>query len=402
MASLGDLFRYLDTSDPTPNELMEPIHFDPFTPLEKSASAKTEDSINEAIQLIDVQLKNGAAALRAAEHEVLIVHENFSPNTDTSVEAIRGYLHDLHVTAYDLQSRIATPESGKYHLVKAAACKSDKSAAKLRLVEFYINQRRYRDAIATLSNINNERGGSAFALFTLASLLLDRGAVDEAREAIDSAEARDNVGLIQYLCRIRRSMIEHGILEAPGTEILNQRYTSAGNSLLAGDRAEALKELMSLAAVMPRWASVWFFIGFAHRVGRDGTHAIDEIKATKNRAEGPVIFFSDVTADEHRQTELLRAVEAYRIALSIDPTLAAASNELTVCLLWLQRADEALIPALNYVASGLNGVEAYANLSAVFLAVNDRIRAERIARRALNLDPENPVAQLTLLKIHNA
>src|ERR1700733_2119737 len=122
MANLVDLFRYLDTPYPASKNLTEPFHFDPFTPLEKAASAKTEDSIKKALQLVDVQLENGATGLRAAEHEVLTVYQTFGPNTDTSVEAMRGYLHDLHVAAYDLHSRLGAPELGKNHLIKAVAC----------------------------------------------------------------------------------------------------------------------------------------------------------------------------------------------------------------------------------------------------------------------------------------
>jgi tetratricopeptide (TPR) repeat protein len=405
-----ELFLVLNDTAQNSDDLLVPFHFNPIGALQAASKATTPEAVDEAINLVEVQTKAGATALRASAYNLLKTYERYDSVTSLSPAALRRYLHDLHLAAFDLHQRKGNTETAKYHLVKAVSSNSDREAGKLSLVEFYISQHRYGDAVATLNRVTEGESRSAYMLLDLAVLLLSLGAVNEASTALTYAQARDKVGLVREVSEKRQSKIATGIFTTPSREKLNERYSAAGQSLMTGQLNDALNELQTLVAFVPRWAAVWFMLGYAYRVGQD--RALEHFTTQQtNEGETPILLLTDITTD-HRRNELLRAIEAYEIASTCEQTpaeatvremtIAEASKELIGCYLWLNRPEEALRQALRYASLRPSDVAAHANLSTALFAIGDLINAKNAAQMALSSDPDNMVAKLTLRRIHHA
>lgn len=210
------------------------------------------------------------------------------------------------------------------------------------------------------------------------------------------AAARDQDGLIAEICTLRQAMEYESLESPPNVEFLNDRFQEVGQSLMADRIYEAIPELFKLVAWAPRWATVWFFIGYAYRVGQNKAASVSEYSGLS------IIKTSDVYIDDVRRRELTRAVDALEVARTVDPGLAEANNELAACLLLLQLPHEALEPAIRYVRLSPSTASAYSNLSRIFLELGDIINSVDFARRALQLDPVDRVAKNLLTIISEA
>ena len=142
MYGLADIVYALEGVDLDESELQEPFEFNPIPALAAAQFASDADSAVEALRLVEEQIGYGNATLRGINFGMIKLRRSLDSGLDVSDEGLRRYVHDLHVAAYDLKSRTGSQESAKRHLARAIACGSDRNAARLRLIEFYLAQER--------------------------------------------------------------------------------------------------------------------------------------------------------------------------------------------------------------------------------------------------------------------
>lgn len=94
----------------------------------------------------------------------------------------------------------------------------------------------------------------------------------------------------------------------------------------------------------------------------------------------------DRAVDHIAEGKLDAAVEAYRMALQIDPAYADAYEGLSMALADLGRWDEAIAAALRVVELTPDEQLAYTNVSRIYQRAGDVPKAEEWAAKARILD----------------
>jgi tetratricopeptide (TPR) repeat protein len=398
MGTLAELFRVLD--DWEDSEYAQSLELHPDSALEMARLAVARGAgLEEALEAVQAQIRVAAPALRGVLYDVIQVRQ---AEREITPDLLRRMLCDLHLAASRIQRERGSLEEASAQLVKAAACQSDNPYPELDFVELYVRMGKYWEAVIAVDSAVQDDQDAAFALFEVAVDITKKGAVAEAREAFERAQERDKIGLIADLCRLRLDGLGESGISAPSEEQLESSIDAASRALLARNAVQALDHLISVVAFVPSASRAWFGIGYVYSHGFDESFPIDR----PNDEDGgspptSIIALYDVSANEKRYSELLRAAEAFRFSAHSDPNLAEASNQLAMCYLWLDRPTAALAPARHYASLRPDDPAAYSNLAMVLLASGDVSQAAHAVAFALERDPNDPVALFTLAKLRD-
>ncbi len=121
-------------------------------------------------------------------------------------------------------------------------------------------------------------------------------------------------------------------------------------------------------------------------------------RLVKSGADLPRLRFLLASLYDDRAEDLGRAVEHYRAGLRLDPTDAAAKNNLAVALLGLGRADEAAELLIETVADNPDYGLAFQNLARLLVGATDRKLRAAIGRLSERADEGAPEAVARLVR----
>jgi tetratricopeptide (TPR) repeat protein len=390
MATLSELFIVLDGwEDQTFNEEM---HLEPDPALEAARSAVASGTgLEDALEAVEQQIAIAAPALRAARYDLITAARS---EREPTADLFRRMLCDLHLAAFRIRRRLGTLDGARAHLVRAAATQSGDDSPRLYFVELYVELGEYAAAVATLASAMGSDTFGAFSLFELGVDLVSRGAIREAQTAFERAAVLDPVGLVTSVCRILTEGLNQADLKQPTTDELQTAFSSAGRALFDGRQQDALEGFLFVVVHDPKAARAWFGMGCAHRNSveqEEGTRRGEEV----NRISALAGHQREaVTEDAH--TRMAYAVQAFRLALALEPTMWPAAEALVWAELWLDRPAEGLETALRAAREQPGNLDAVATLGITLLANGVFDDAEKAARAVLQIDSSHPVARETL------
>ncbi len=164
------------------------------------------------------------------------------------------------------------------------------------------------------------------------------------------------------------------------------------------DQAE--RELKKALEINPRYASAYLNYGKLHFARMDWDQAAAAFeKAIELNPQSDEAFYNLgsvlILTKEHAE-----AVGALAEATRLNPNHFRAYNQLGNALAEMGRLDQAIGCFQQALAVDPEYVPAYTGLAGAHILKKDYARAERYARKALELDPQNPIARRELQDIY--
>jgi tetratricopeptide (TPR) repeat protein len=299
-----------------------------------------------------------------------------------------------------LRRQRGSPDHARDHIIRAVASKPHDLLPRRHLARLCAETARYQDAIDIIDGAVRHDPINAFELFGLGSDLEILGR-PESVQSFQRARDRDAVGLITDLCRYRLERRGSTDGKTPSERTLNDYYKAASQHLLAGDHSASLKNFMLIATWLPNAPLVWCGIGYSYKKSAERITEYEASDASEKLPGDAGEIWSAVTVspDSEEYFNLEKASYAFRICVRLDPSLAAAHNELALCELLLGRPFSALAAALQYQLLRPHEVVANANLSLAMLSTNDLNGAFMAASAALSIDPSDPIARVAMNRV---
>jgi tetratricopeptide (TPR) repeat protein len=394
MASVLDLAAVLDGWDPkTPPAAMS---ISPDAAIDKSRLALAgKANASEAITLLLSEIERVRPVLRAARFQTI----ELEPATATPPEVKLARLaNDLHRRVAKLNMQQALLDKARDHLVKAVACLPESRDARFEFVEIYVELGAFRDSFDLLERIYSDVPQLPDRMIQLYNLTRDihaRGALIDAHRCYKRIVALDQDGLFAELAYCQIRLIENNVIAAPKAADLRAIAQDALAQVQAGRPADA-SNLTEGLSWQPDSVEAWLALGYLYQGASVKSGRFRLVRA--NNAIGCRLVSDDL--DGIRLAGLRKAVQAYRVATTYVPNMAAAYQELSTCYLMLDlpaAAADSIKVALDCAPNNkqfLSGLLAI--LSAVSLAVGDLAGSEVAANTALRDDPDGVMARSML------
>jgi tetratricopeptide (TPR) repeat protein len=254
------------------------------------------------------------------------------------------------------------------------------------LIENYEESGEYWAAIGLMERTFAGKPELCLRLFQLGTSIHRRGASHSAAPCFEKARKHDDVGLIRELAELRlKTLDEH----PPKIEALEHQREESIHALQRGELDNAFRSFMNVLSWFPDNGRTWFGVGHLLQQRMDNQTA-DAVFARAGIA--PV--FRETNRD--RQAMLRRACQAYWLAVATEPELGEAHHQLANCYLELGTPTFALAPAQRAAELSPRDAGVLADLGTVLEALNKLMEAETVLRTALEIDPRDIVALLSL------
>ncbi|MFJ9844358.1 tetratricopeptide repeat protein [Kitasatospora sp. NPDC101155] len=334
--------------------------------------------LEDALSGVERQIALGATAQRLV---FLRAVERFEADRDTTPTTLLSGLCDLHLHAFELERRLGRRERARQHLLRAVATGFSHALPKRHLVDLYVEFGEYRAAVDTLTKAVDDAGEDAtrraMALFQLGDDLAPLSA-EQSTVCFERARERDREGVGGVLAEYRLRASDGA---KPSEEVIADRLDRGLKRLLAGDRGVAIDLLVSVLAWRQYSPRAWFGLGMAYR------------------AAAPGFLLPPETLSDAQRNDLLKAVEALRMAGDLEPTGPRPHYEIALLELVLGRPFAAL-PAMNrYRSLRPDDMTALAYTGLIHLWTGDFRAAVSATLEVLEQDRENVVAKHMLLTL---
>ena len=382
MGTLWDLFAALDAWET--ESIGQRIDPHPDETLAELARLRQDRRYEDAVALIASEthrlrplvrgMKLGAAELVQDEpgHREFVLPE---------------YLAELHLTAARLRAVLGDNLAARDELVAALTLTPEDDTARYVLIELYEEAGDYMDALALLERLVQEHPDASHPMFELAAGIERRGDRDAAHHGYERVRALDRTGLFAELADRRESAGG----QLPAEKALASRYDDAVRAFADHDHQAAVAAFGDVLAWNTRHHQSWFGLGWAYQ----------EIAGTTRTVDAPGSHVVTWTVDEEQRETLDRAMQAYRLAVLFGPhdeTVAEAHHQLAMCLLAAGRPADALAPARAALALAPEDGGVLSDMAGIVLACGAFGEAAELARRALERQPGNPSALVTLAR----
>ena len=371
MLTFDELFRVLDGR--LLSEVSDYIDADGVLAAVNAYRQRCDDSA--ALGLLDSAILQARAALRATVFGIADLSKGgFN---------LLGYLVDLHCRRGRLYLARSDFRLARADFLAARVLMPDHPYPQPLLIEVYEKMGRWDLAISLLLRIHQADPESlGIAMLTLTAFARQAGApLDVLRPGLVAAKVSDSTNLFAALVDAH--------LQAPGEQPpsraqVEQGFVHAFAAFNARDYAEAATALVYPLAWSPQLAQGWLALG-------EINFQIDEDSIFMPEP-GPAAAVVQ-SLEPGPEIGLRTAERAFHIAVGLDPGLADGWRRLVQARFFLGDLLGAIDAGWHAVSLLPDDAASHMALGVSLYLVGDVDRAKEVLQRALELDPDVPLAQ---------
>ncbi|WP_030159614.1 hypothetical protein [Streptomyces sp. NRRL S-244] len=339
---------------------------------------RTGVGLEDALSQVERQIALAAAAQRWVFRDAV---ERAGGDRELTPAYLSAGLCDLHLRAFELEQRLGRRERAKRHLVRAVATGVPHGLPKRLLVGLYVESGAYRSAVDTLTRAvddEDEDEGATRRAMAMAQLGDELAPLspEQSKLCFERARERDPDGVVGVLADYRLRVLDEA---RPSDDVIAGRLERGLELYLDGQREPAVDHLVSGLAWHQYSPRAWLGLGLAYR-------------AVIPDSVLPAAVLSDA-----ERNDLLRAVQALRMAADLMPDQPRAHYEVALLELALGRPVAALSAMNRYRALRPDDVTALAYTGMTHFARGDLHAAVSATGEALEREPENLIANEMLL-----
>lgn len=382
MRNLLDLFSLLDGWDEASFPQALELNPDPAITAAKYALSGRGD-IASALHIIEEQIDKARPVLRLMRFDLV---QEVHAERGWSPDKARRLGSELHELAALLLMRLKRFDEARAHLIHSIACLPENPTPRFRFVELYLEIGAYTAAFDLLNRGLDEAPERMLQLYRLTKDIHERGALLDARKCYERIVELDKNGLFRDLASLQIANIES---PTPSDDQLDNWYEEGGDRLRFGDAVAALNFFRNILCWRPEHPTSWFVLGYAYGLLAESANLM-------TWPDNTAITIVPASMGSDRYELLLKAKEAFRLTILLDPKFTEAHSQLATCYLLLEFPGASLDSILEAAKQSPDDPTILANLSIILLMNGDSEGARDSAQVALALDPENTVARETL------
>lgn len=352
-----------------------------------------QGNVDEALLLIIEQINRVRPAMRLFKFDLI---QEVRADEAWNAKKLHYLASELHVLASLLYMRQANWEQARQHLLYAISCTPDNLRPRLGFVDFYLLIEEYEYAFYLLERLlftDAQSPEASYQLYKSCMYIRDRGAIEPARNNFLRLCQLKVDNLFADLARLQIQNIDQDNAVIPSNDAIEKVRLRGVKQFEYGDLDSSLNSFLTVLSWYPDHGISWFAVGLicqnlANTAIRQHSVPKDSVKLIT-----PVVIGSE------QYHLLLKATQAFSLAIHFEPELNEAYIELANAYLMIDRPGLAIEPSIKAAELAPNRVETLSNLAQVFLINGELERASVVVDLALRIDQSDPVAVQVLMRL---